>query len=194
MKFEIFKFKSVTSTNDVAINLIKKEKKKIGCVYADKQIKGRGSHGREWISNEGNLFGSIFFPLKNNYPPFNEFSIINPIIISDVIRHFCEKKNISFKFPNDVFVNGKKICGILQELIILNNKKFLIIGIGVNIVSNPDINNKYQATNILFQTKKRPKIEEIIDLIITSYKKFFINLNSYKYLHFKKKADLMVLN
>ena len=114
MKFEIFKFKSVTSTNDAAINLIKEEKKEVGCVYADKQIKGRGSYGREWISDEGNLFGSIFFPLKNNYPPFNEFSIINPIIISDVIRHFCEKKNISFKFPNDVFVNRKKICGVLQ--------------------------------------------------------------------------------
>ena len=194
MKFEIFKFKSLTSTNDAAINLIKEEKKEVGCVYADKQIKGRGSHGREWISDEGNLFGSIFFPLKNNYPPFNEFSIINPIIISDVIRYFCEKKNISFKFPNDVFVNGKKICGILQELITSNSKKFLIIGIGVNIVSNPNINNKYQATNILLQTKKKPKIKEILDLIIASYEKFFVDLNFYNYKHFKKKADLMALN
>ena len=168
MKFEIFKLKSVTSTNDAAINLIKEEKKEVGCVYADKQIKGRGSHGREWISDEGNLFGSIFFPLKNNYPPFNEFSIINPIIISDVIRYFCEKKNISFKFPNDVFVNGKKICGILQELITLNSSKFLIIGIGINIISNPCINNKYQATNILLETQKKPAINEIINLIVSS--------------------------
>ena len=194
MKFEIFKFKSVTSTNDVAINLIKEEKKKVGCVYADKQIKGRGSQGREWISDEGNLFGSIFFPLKNNYPPFNEFSIINPIIISDVIRHFCEKKNISFKFPNDVFVNGKKICGILQELITLNSSKFLIIGIGINIISNPCINNKYQATNILLETRKKPSIKKIINLIILSYEKFFFNLNSYNYKDFKKKAEMMVSN
>ena len=91
-------------------------------------------------------------------------------------------------------MNGKKICGILQELIISNNKNFLIIGIGVNIVSNPNINNKYQATNILLQTKKKPKIEEIIDLIISSYEKFFVNLNSYNYVYFKKKADLMALN
>ena len=152
MKFKIFKFKSVTSTNDVALNLIQKEKKIIGCVYADMQTKGRGTHGREWISDKGNFFGSIFFPLKNNYPPFNEFSIINPIIISGVIKHFCKKKNIKLKFPNDIFVNRRKICGILQELITINNKKFLIIGIGVNIVSNPDINNKYQATNILLIT------------------------------------------
>ena len=194
MKFEIFKFESVTSTNDVASNLIQEEQKELGCVYANIQTKGRGTHGREWISEKGNFFGSIFFPLKNHYPPFNEFSTINSIIISGVIKHFCKKGNINLKFPNDVLVNGKKICGILQELIISNNKNFLIIGIGVNIVSSPNINNKYQATNILLQTKKEPKIKEIIDLIISSYEKFFVDLNSYNYAHFKKKADLMALN
>jgi len=192
MKFEIFKFESVTSTNDAAINLIKEEKKEIGCIYADTQTKGRGTRGKEWISTQGNLFGSIFFPLKKNYPPFNEFSIINPVIISSVIEHFCERKNISFKWPNDVFVNGKKICGILQELITSNSKKFLVIGIGVNIVSNPNINTKYQTTNILSETKKKPSIKEIVNLIIFSYEKFFINLHSYNYADFKKKAELMV--
>ena len=194
MKFEIFKFEKVTSTNDIAINLIKKEQKESGCVYADIQTKGRGTYGRKWISDKGNLFGSIFFPLKNNYPPFNEFSMINPLIISDVIKHFCEMKNINLKFPNDIFVNGKKICGILQELVVSNSRKFLIIGIGVNIVSNPDINNKYQATNILLETQKKPKIKEIIDLIVSSYEEFFINLNSYNYEHIKKKTNLMALN
>jgi len=194
MKFEIFKFENVTSTNDIAINLIKNEQKETGYVYAETQTKGRGTHGREWISGKGNLFGSIFFPLKNNYPPFNEFSTINPLIISDVLKHFCKKKNINLKFPNDIFVNEKKICGILQELIVSNSRKFLIIGIGVNIVSNPDINNKYQATNILLETQKKPKINEIIELIVSSYENFFINLNSYNYEDFKKKADLMVLN
>ena len=194
MKFEIFKFENVTSTNDIAINLIKNEQKETGYVYAETQTKGRGTHGREWISGKGNLFGSIFFPLRNKYPPFNEFSTINPLIISDVLRHFCKKKNINLKFPNDIFVNEKKICGILQELIVSNSRKFLIIGIGVNIVSNPDINNKYQATNILLETQKKPKINEIIELIVSSYENFFINLNSYNYEDFKKKADLMVLN
>ena len=194
MRFEIFKFESVTSTNDTAIKLIKEEKKEIGCVYASSQTKGRGTHGRKWVSGKGNLFGSIFFPLKDSYPPFNEFSIISPIIISNVIKHFCEKQKINLKFPNDVLLNGKKICGILQELITLNSRKFLIIGIGVNIVSNPNIKSIYQATNILLETKKKPKIKEILDLIIASYKKFFVDLNSYNYTDFKEKADLMVLN
>jgi BirA family biotin operon repressor/biotin-[acetyl-CoA-carboxylase] ligase len=192
MKFEIFKYESVTSTNDVAINLIKEGKKEIGCVCANIQTKGRGTHGKKWISSEGNLFGSIFFPLEINYPSFNEFSIINPVIISDVIMIFCEKKKISFKWPNDLFINGKKICGILQELVTSNEKKFLIIGIGLNVVSCPNINTEYQATNILLETKRKPSVGELIKLIIFSYEKFFINIASYNYMNFKKKADLMV--
>ena len=98
------------------------------------------------------------------------------------------------KFPNDILVNGKKICGILQELITSKGKKFLIIGIGINVVSNPSIKNKYSATNILLQTNKKPKIMAIINLIISSYEKFFINLNSYDYENFKKRAELLAIN
>ena len=194
MEFKIFKFKSVTSTNDVALNLIQEKKGKIGCVHANVQTKGRGTHGRKWISDEGNLFGSLFFPLKKNYPAFNEFSVINPVILSDVIENYCEKKYITLKWPNDVLINGKKVCGILQELITSNSKKFLIIGIGINIVSHPKINNKHQATNILLETKIKPSIMEIMDKIVFSYEKFFLNLNSYNYLSFKKRADLMAAN
>ena len=194
MKFKILKFKNITSTNDVALNLIQKEKKEIGCVYADIQTKGRGTHGRKWISDKGNLFGSLFFPLKNNYPAFNEFSIINPVILSGVIGNYCGKNNISFKWPNDLLVNGKKICGVLQELITSNSKKFLIIGIGINIVSHPIIDGERQATNIFFETKIKPSIREMMDKIVSSYEKFFTNLNSYNYLSFKKKAELMAVN
>ena len=194
MRFKIFKFKSVTSTNDVAINLIREDQKEIGCVYADKQTKGRGTHGNEWVSEKGNLFGSLFFPLKDRYPPFNEFSIINSIIVSNVIQNFCKTQKINLKFPNDIFVNEKKICGILQEHIILNDKKFLIIGIGINIASNPNTKSKYQSTNILLETKNKPQIKEVLDLLVDSYENFFIDLNSYNYKFFKEKADLMALN
>jgi len=193
MRFEIFRFPSVSSTNDVAISLIKKEKKNLGCVYAETQTKGRGTYGKKWISNKGNLFISIFFHLKENYPPFNEFSVISPLIVSETIKHFCKDKTVSLKFPNDVFLNGKKICGILQETITFNKKKFLIIGIGMNVVSNPKIIDLYEATNILFETKKKINIKTIIDLIIISYEKFFKVLNLYKYENYKNKAESMSL-
>ena len=192
MKFKVFSYKSITSTNDIAINLIKKDKKENGCVHAIKQTKGRGTHGKRWISTKGNFFGSIFFPLKKNYPPFSEFTTINPVIISNVIENFCKKKNISFKWPNDVLVNKKKICGILQEHITLNNKPFLIIGIGLNVLSNPKITEKYQATNIFVETKKKPPMKKILKRIVNEYEIFFTNLSSYKYEYYKKQAELMV--
>ena len=191
MKFELFKFENVTSTNDEAINLINNNKSEIGCVYAKNQSKGRGAQGKSWISQSGNFFCSIFFPLKSEYPPFNEFSLINPIIISNVMQNFFKKENITFKWPNDIFANKKKICGILQELITLNKREFLIIGIGINIVSNPNIKEKYQATNIFIETGKKPSIRELANLIILSYEDFFSNINSYNYINFKKKINLI---
>ena len=75
MKFEIFKFKNLTSTNDKAMDLIKNKKKKSGFIFAKNQTDGRGTQGKKWISMEGNFFGSLFFKLSNDYPPFNEFSM-----------------------------------------------------------------------------------------------------------------------
>ena len=73
MKFEIYKFEEVTSTNDVAISLIKKEKKQTGCVYAETQTEGRGSGGKKWISKKGNLFISLFFVLREKHHLFMSF-------------------------------------------------------------------------------------------------------------------------
>jgi len=189
MKFEKLKFASVTSTNDVAIDLIREKNKLNGCIYSDIQTKGRGTYGKKWISEKGNLFLSLFFPLHEKYPSFDEFSIINPVIVLNIIKKFCNEKNLNLKFPNDILYNGKKICGLLQELITQKNRKFLIIGIGLNIVSNPNINNGYKATNIYLETNKKPSIIEIIDLIISSYENFLVNLSSYNYENFKNKAE-----
>ena len=194
MKFEIFRYEEVASTNDTAIALIKDDYKKAGCVFAKKQTCGRGTKGRKWVSEEGNFFGSIFFQLKDNYPTFNEFSVINPIIISDVISHFCNKKNIKLKYPNDIFLNKKKICGILQEVITSNKIKYLIIGVGLNIVSNPKIEKSYEATNLLFETKNNPTIKEILNLIVSEYENFFVNIDSYDYKYFKNKAETIALS
>ena len=193
MKFKIFKFESVTSTNDIAMTLIKKDKEETGCICADNQTKGRGTRGKKWISEIGNFFGSFFFPLKKNYPPFNEFLTINTVIVSDIIKKFCIEKKISLKWPNDIFVNKKKICGILQEVIVFNNKKFLIVGIGINVVSNPHIDKGYKATNIFNESKIKPSIREITEMIIESYEKFFYDLQSYDYNSYKKKANSISL-
>ena len=69
MKFEIFKFKSVTSTNDVAINLIKEEKKKVGCVYADIQTKGSNHLGRLFSTIYLLDYTSVYLSILRNIDP-----------------------------------------------------------------------------------------------------------------------------
>ena len=193
MKFQIYNYKEVTSTNDIALKLIKDKELDNGCIYAENQSKGRGTQGKKWISKKGNLFLTIFFKLKDYFPPFNEFTIINPVIISDVIKNLFNGHKISVKWPNDIFFNGKKVCGILQELITYKNKKFLIIGVGINVDSNPNINEKYKTTNIFNETNKKVKINELLDLIISSYELFFLNLDKYEYINYKNKAESIAL-
>ena len=57
------------------------------------------------------------------------------------------KKKIIFKKPNDLLINKKKICGILQEKISKLNKRYLIVGIGINLIRNPNLKN-YPTTNL----------------------------------------------
>jgi len=193
MKFKIFKYNSVNSTNEKAIELIKKNKYENGFVYALSQKKGKGCYGRKWISKKGNFFGTIFFHLKKNYPNVEEFSLINPILNIDILSKYCGRKNIFFKLPNDIYVNKKKICGILQEVIIKGQKKYLIVGIGINLFSNPKIKN-YSTTNIYRETKKKLKLLEIVNQITANYEQFFSNLNLYKFLNFKLKSQKLLLN
>ena len=193
MKFKLIKFESVKSTNDEAIKIIKKNKFNSCIITSKKQTKGRGTRGKKWISKKGNIFISLFFEVDLKKTKPEKFAILNPRIIKNILSKYS-KYRITIKWPNDLLVKKRKLCGILQEVIEHNNKKFLIIGIGINIVSNPSINKKYKATNIFMQTKKKPDKKRIIDLIINSYENFFSDLKSYNFIKIKKKANLMALN
>jgi len=125
MKIKIFKFKKVTSTNDVAINLIKKKNKTVGCVHASEQTKGRGRYGKKWISNKGNLFVSFFFPIKKNIPHFKDFIIINSFIVSRVLKNIYNINDIKIKLPNDILIKKKKNLEKPKKKKILKKKKFL---------------------------------------------------------------------
>ena len=60
MVLKKFKYKQVSSTNDIAMQKIR-QGYNAGIIISDKQTRGRGQHGKKWISNKGNLFFSVFF-------------------------------------------------------------------------------------------------------------------------------------
>ena len=152
MKFKKFKFKKVKSTNNTAIRIIKKTKHNLGMVVAEIQVDGRGQYGRKWISSKGNLFVSFFNELNKTKLSINAITKVNCLLVKKLLSLFTRKK-ILFKKPNDLLIDKKKISGILQEVIFVKNKKFLITGIGINIKKNPIIRN-HPATNLQEVAKK----------------------------------------
>ena len=146
MKFKKFKYKKVKSTNDTAIRIIKNSNLKFGMIVSDTQVNGKGQRGNKWFSYKGNLFVSFFHELKNLNISLNSLTEINCLLVKKILNRYY-KKNITFKKPNDLLINKKKISGILQEIISTSDKKFLIIGIGVNLVKSPKIKD-YPTTSL----------------------------------------------
>ena len=153
MKINKYIYKTVNSTNDKAISLIKKKNIKLGLVFAEKQKKGRGQRGKKWISYKGNLFVSFFFSIEKINLTLEELTIKNAKLIIKLISRYYKKK-IKLKLPNDILIREKKICGILQETIQKNDVKYLIVGIGLNLVKSPYI-RAYPTTNLYELTKTK---------------------------------------
>ena len=63
MKFKIFRFKNIKSTNNTAVRIIKNSNLEYGMVISETQSNGRGQYGKKWISYKGNLFISFFFQI-----------------------------------------------------------------------------------------------------------------------------------
>ena len=155
MKLKKYQYKKVKSTNDVAIKKIKSGIRR-GIVITEIQTKGRGQYGKKWISFKGNLLMSVFFEI-NNSTLIKNITFKNCEIIRKSIQKFTKNK-IKTKPPNDLLINKEKICGILQETFFKDKKKFIVVGIGLNLVKSPKI--KKYPTNYLnkYTSKKVSKL------------------------------------
>jgi len=161
MKFKVFKFNKVKSTNNTAIKIIKTSNVDYGMIVSENQSNGKGQYGKKWISYKGNLFVSFFFNLENFNINLNKFTKLNCLLVKKILTSYYKKK-IIFKKPNDLLINKKKICGILQETLIKLNKKYLIVGVGINLIKSPLIKN-YPTTNLYELLGKKVSKRKVID-------------------------------
>ena len=161
MKFKVFKFNKVKSTNNTAIKIIKTSNVDYGMIVSENQSNGKGQYGKKWISYKGNLFVSFFFNLKNFDINLNKFTKLNCLLVKKLLTSYYRNK-IIFKKPNDLLINKKKICGILQETLTKLNKKFLIVGIGINLIKSPLITN-YPTTNLYELLDKKVSKRQIVN-------------------------------
>lgn len=147
MKFDIFTFDVLNSTNDTAKNY------PVGSVIlAKEQLAGRGRMGRHWQSDRGNLFLSVVVPDFKDKTPL--LSFLAAVSVAKALDEF----HPTLKWPNDVLINNKKVCGILLE----QADNGIIIGIGLNIIPPARTHNFLYPVSSLNGAISVPKATECI--------------------------------
>lgn len=176
----VIRLETVDSTNLWAKNNLKNLPDGT-VVSADRQTKGRGRFNRLWVDlGDDNLFLSIVLKpsddFKNVYPNLTQYL---SVVVTRILDDYGIKSEI--KWPNDVLVNGKKICGILSETVTQGNVlKGIVLGIGINLNSSADLLSKItdkEATslNLELNGKNVDKYEfeqKLLDEFFASYDDF----------------------
>ncbi|MCB9963646.1 MAG: biotin--[acetyl-CoA-carboxylase] ligase [Rhodospirillales bacterium] len=161
--FKLQYYPEIDSTNLEAKRLIEAGRLKSATVlYAGYQTAGQGSRGRQWDSARvGNFAASYVFPLQKDVRQAH--LAVYPIALS-VYRYLGSltpaENSLHIKWPNDILINGKKVCGCLHEIAHTETQSYFIAGIGINLFHHPNIEkNAFPATNLSEYAKISPDLE-----------------------------------
>ena len=173
-------YTSIDSTNAEAQRYLEKNNPKdLLWFLADEQDAGKGRMGSEWVSNKGNLFCSLIFPINWDLKLLPMLSGLVAVTIHETLSQFIGSSNLlKIKWPNDILINESKISGALIENIINGANKYTIIGIGINVISSPNL-DIYKTSHINKHLENHTDVNEVFlklknnlenRLLIFSYK------------------------
>ncbi|MCS7108889.1 MAG: biotin--[acetyl-CoA-carboxylase] ligase [Sulfolobales archaeon] len=132
MKVRIYRFKECVSTQDIAKKLADDGAAEGTVVIADKMASGRGRLNRVWVADEGGLWFTIILRPKS-LSNVQLVTLMAGVSVVEGIKKLYDVP-LELKWPNDVLLNGRKLCGVLTEARISNNViDYLLLGIGVNV-------------------------------------------------------------
>lgn len=181
---KIISFSSIDSTNDYILKNIENLQEGV-CVQADFQEAGKGRLGRTWKSDEmKGLYFSVLIAPKVETEKLSQITMMTAVAVSKALENAGLKTEI--KWPNDILINGKKIVGILTEHRAINEKNYLVIGVGVNVSFEENDfpeSIKDVSTSMLLETGNFPDLETLlIDMLFFMDKEYieFIDTGNLK--------------
>ncbi len=166
---EILRFVETDSTNTRAMELANSRNRSGLVIVADQQTAGRGQYGRVWQSQKGDaLLCSVLV-----YPPPELF---RPVILTAwaavsvcACIYDLTKLQAKIKWPNDVLISGKKVCGILIETGTNSSGSFAVVGMGLNVNQGSDFFSQAalpHASSLSLQSQKSFPMEEVQNTLI----------------------------
>ena len=166
---KIIQLKEIDSSNNWIKNNIKNlDPMQITCVISEEQTGGRGRFDRKWFSPKGGLYCSFYFTIPPKKRNLENLSNLLSQSAHTVIKSY--KIDVKTEYPNDLTVNGKKIAGVLCEII---DQKHVILGIGININIDKDTikNIDQKATSFLIEKSKVYSIKKFLTELIKEFLK-----------------------
>lgn len=169
----ILRLDEVDSTNEYAKRFIADgySGDELTVITAQYQTAGKGRRGREWMSLPGTaLMFSMLQKPKIDMEQYSELTLVAALAIRDALADFDVECEI--KWPNDIIINGKKLCGILTECD--TQSGYIIIGAGINLTEEAfpkELADK--ATSVLIETNDCIDEDNLLDTIIRKYEKYY---------------------
>jgi len=165
MKIKIQSFEEIDSTNEEAKRQAAAGAPEGTVILAKSQKKGKGKLGRVWHSDLGGIYLSIILKPRLNLPDLSELTLLSAEAVAQTIK-ILTNLEAKVKWPNDVLLNGKKVCGILTEVA----KKTVIVGIGLNV------NNSHlpeEATSIKRELGWKVDIAKAVEILLSELERVY---------------------
>lgn len=173
----------IDSTNSLAMSLALRGPLNLPLLIgATRQTAGRGRSGNSWWSNDGSLTFSLLINPLDHGLPFERWPLValmTGLAVADTLERFLRPAAVQLKWPNDVYVHGRKICGILTEVPGGRSDR-LIVGIGLNVGNSladapPEIQQSAVSLCDLLG-EDHPTIETVLPLLIARWQFWYERL------------------
>ena len=164
--FECYFFESFDSTNSYLASTKYSTKPQI-CITRE-QTKGKGQHGRNWVSQKD---GSIIFSMRKSFNEgmnLNGLSLIAGMAIIKSIEAECQLSGLKIKWPNDIYYGDKKLAGILMENTHYKSNQLVLVGVGINyqLVDTNEIDEPWVDLSRILN--KLPNFQQLTAKIINN--------------------------
>ena len=150
ISWELSIFEEIGSTNDYLLENSKKNK--ISICLTESQTKGRGRNSKEWQSPKyENIYMSISFSTNQDLKFFSSFSLVTALSVQKALTK--HKFDTKIKWPNDIYINSKKVGGILIETLSKDKNNIVVVGIGLNVFMKSNLKIDREWTSLILENE-----------------------------------------
>jgi BirA family biotin operon repressor/biotin-[acetyl-CoA-carboxylase] ligase len=173
-------YSRLDSTQTTAKTLAEKGAKEGTVILAHSQKKGTGRNGKKWFSPEGGVWLTVILRPSFTLEQANIINAVFTIACAKVLHSF-KIPDPTVKWPNDILVNGRKICGILTQTKGGNKIEYILVGVGLNLNNEiddfPDELRK-TATSLRHETGRKIRQDKFLAMLLENIEESYLMLKS----------------